>query len=107
LQYEEVSTACGGGRVRGGGPTVREGVCDAAWPEGERIGQILLPETVSNIRFGGPKRNRLFITAGQSLYAGVRRNPGRAYRLNGQGSGVRSRNRDKSLTPDFKLLTPD
>jgi gluconolactonase len=38
-------------------------------PEGERIGQILLPETVSNICFGGPKRNRLFITASQSLYA--------------------------------------
>jgi gluconolactonase len=37
--------------------------------EGERIGQILLPETVSNICFGGPKRNRLFITASQSLYA--------------------------------------
>ena len=38
-------------------------------PGGERIGQILLPETVSNICFGGPKRNRLFITASQSLYA--------------------------------------
>jgi gluconolactonase len=37
--------------------------------EGERIGQILLPETASNICFGGPKRNRLFITASQSLYA--------------------------------------
>ncbi len=38
-------------------------------PEGERIGQILLPETASNICFGGAKRNRLFITASQSLYA--------------------------------------
>jgi gluconolactonase len=38
-------------------------------PEGQRIGQILLPETASNICFGGPKRNRLFITASQSLYA--------------------------------------
>ena len=38
-------------------------------PEGDRIGQILLPETASNICFGGPKRNRLFITASQSLYA--------------------------------------
>lgn len=38
-------------------------------PEGERIGLILLPETASNICFGGPKRNRLFITASQSLYA--------------------------------------
>jgi len=38
-------------------------------PDGQRIGQILLPETCSNICFGGPKRNRLFITASQSLYA--------------------------------------
>jgi gluconolactonase len=38
-------------------------------PDGERIGQILLPETASNLCFGGPKRNRLFITASQSLYA--------------------------------------
>jgi gluconolactonase len=38
-------------------------------PDGLRIGQILLPETASNICFGGPKRNRLFITASQSLYA--------------------------------------
>ena len=38
-------------------------------PDGERIGQIRLPETASNICFGGPKRNRLFITASQSLYA--------------------------------------
>jgi gluconolactonase len=38
-------------------------------PDGERIGQILLPETTSNLSFGGPKRNRLFMTASQSLYA--------------------------------------
>jgi gluconolactonase len=38
-------------------------------PDGERIGQILLPETTSNLTFGGPKRNRLFMTASQSLYA--------------------------------------
>ena len=37
--------------------------------DGQRIGQILLPETCSNICFGGPKRNRLFMTASQSLYA--------------------------------------
>jgi len=37
--------------------------------EGQRIGQILLPEIGSNVCFGGRKRNRLFITAGQSLYA--------------------------------------
>ena len=39
-------------------------------PDGHRIGQIILPEKiVSNLCFGGPKRNRLFITASQSLYA--------------------------------------
>jgi gluconolactonase len=38
-------------------------------PEGQRIGQILLPEICSNVCFGGPKRNRLFMTASQSLYA--------------------------------------
>ncbi|RIK44944.1 MAG: gluconolactonase [Chloroflexi bacterium] len=38
-------------------------------PDGERIGQILLPETTSNLCFGGPRRNRLFMTASQSLYA--------------------------------------
>jgi len=37
-------------------------------PEGDRIGQILLPEICSNLCFGGRKRNRLFMTAGQSLY---------------------------------------
>jgi gluconolactonase len=38
-------------------------------PDGERIGQIRLPEICSNLCFGGPKRNRLFMTASQSLYA--------------------------------------
>ena len=38
-------------------------------PEGERIGMILLPEICANISFGGPKRNRLFMAASQSLYA--------------------------------------
>jgi gluconolactonase len=38
-------------------------------PDGQRIGQILLPEICSNICFGGVKRNRLFMTASQSLYA--------------------------------------
>lgn len=38
-------------------------------PQGERIGHIRLPETTSNLVFGGPKRNRLMITASQSLYA--------------------------------------
>ena len=38
-------------------------------PDGGRIGQIRLPETCANLCFGGAKRNRLFITASQSLYA--------------------------------------
>jgi gluconolactonase len=38
-------------------------------PEGARIGQIRLPEICSNVCFGGSKRNRLFMTASQSLYA--------------------------------------
>jgi gluconolactonase len=38
-------------------------------PDGQRIGKILLPEICSNVCFGGPKRNRLFMTGSQSLYA--------------------------------------
>ena len=38
-------------------------------PNGDRIGQILLPEICSNVCFGGSKRNRLFMTGSQSLYA--------------------------------------
>ena len=38
-------------------------------PEGARVGQIVLPELCANVCFGGPKRNRLFMTASQSLYA--------------------------------------
>jgi gluconolactonase len=38
-------------------------------PDGTRIGLILLPEICSNVCFGGVKRNRLFMTGSQSLYA--------------------------------------
>jgi len=38
-------------------------------PDGKRIGLIRLPEICSNVCFGGAKRNRLFMTASQSLYA--------------------------------------
>ena len=38
-------------------------------PDGKLLGRIRLPETTPNIAFGGPKRNRLFMCAGQSLYA--------------------------------------
>jgi gluconolactonase len=41
-----------------------------AWtPEGKLLGRIRLPEVCGNICFGGPKRNRLFMAASQSLYA--------------------------------------
>ncbi len=38
-------------------------------PDGQLIGQILLPEICANLSFGGLKRNRLFMVASQSLYA--------------------------------------
>ena len=38
-------------------------------PDGKLIGRIRLPEVCANICFGGPKRNRLFMAASQSLYA--------------------------------------
>ncbi len=38
-------------------------------PDGALIGKIHIPELVSNLTFGGPKRNRLFITANCSLYS--------------------------------------
>ncbi len=36
---------------------------------GKLCGRIRVPQTVSNLTFGGPRRNRLFITATTSLYA--------------------------------------
>lgn len=38
-------------------------------PDGSLIGRIHLPEPCSNLCFGGARRNRLFVTAGTSLYA--------------------------------------
>ena len=38
-------------------------------PQGELIGRIRLPEGCANVCFGGPKRNRLFMAASQSIYA--------------------------------------
>jgi gluconolactonase len=38
-------------------------------PDGALIGRIHLPETCSNLCFGGQKKNRLFMTASQSLYS--------------------------------------
>jgi gluconolactonase len=38
-------------------------------PAGKLLGRIRLPEVCANICFGGPKRNRLFMLASQSVYA--------------------------------------
>jgi gluconolactonase len=38
-------------------------------PNGDLIGQIHLPEPCANLCFGGRKKDRLFMTCGQSLYA--------------------------------------
>ena len=38
-------------------------------PDGDTIGVIRLPEVCANVCFGGVKRNRLFMTASQSLYS--------------------------------------
>jgi gluconolactonase len=37
--------------------------------DGTLLGRIHLPEPASNLTFGGPKRNRLFVTATRSLYS--------------------------------------
>jgi gluconolactonase len=36
--------------------------------QGKLIGRIRLPEVCANLCFGGPKRNQLLMTAGQSIY---------------------------------------
>lgn len=38
-------------------------------PSGDLIGKIRVPEVVSNLTFGGPAMNRLFMTATTSVYA--------------------------------------
>ena len=38
-------------------------------PDGTLLGKVLVPEVVANLTFGGPRRNRLFITATTSVYA--------------------------------------
>lgn len=46
----------------------RDGVLCYA-PDGTALGKIRIPQMVANLTFGGPMRNRLFITATKSLYA--------------------------------------
>ncbi|GAA0899222.1 SMP-30/gluconolactonase/LRE family protein [Virgisporangium aurantiacum] len=38
-------------------------------PDGTLLGRLLVPEVVANIRWGGAKRNRLFIAADTTLYS--------------------------------------
>lgn len=38
-------------------------------PDGTLLGKIRVPEMVANVAFGGPRNNRLFITATTSVYA--------------------------------------
>ena len=38
-------------------------------PGGDLLGRIKFPQMVSNLAFGGPKRNRLFVTCTHELYA--------------------------------------
>lgn len=38
-------------------------------PDGALLGKLRLPEVCSNLTFGGPKRNVLFVTASNTLYA--------------------------------------
>ncbi len=48
--------------------SARDGVHCVA-PDGHLMGKILVPETVSNLCFGGRAKQQLFITATTSLYA--------------------------------------
>ena len=43
--------------------------CTATAPTATLLGQIHLPEGCANLCFGGPKKNRLFMTATSSLYS--------------------------------------
>jgi len=38
-------------------------------PDGTLLGKILIPESVANVTFGGPKKSRLFICGTTSLYS--------------------------------------
>jgi gluconolactonase len=38
-------------------------------PEGELLGRIKTPEPITNLTFGGPRRNRLFMTGPRSLWS--------------------------------------
>jgi gluconolactonase len=72
--FHKVSAGCADGiRVDGDGnlwSSAGDGVHCIA-PDGRLLGKIYVPETVSNICFGGRAKHRLFITATTSVYAVV------------------------------------
>ncbi|MFB2531517.1 SMP-30/gluconolactonase/LRE family protein [Paracoccus sp. p4-l81] len=49
-------------------------------PDGRLLGRILVPELVSNLCFGGPARNRLFMTATTSIYSVILNRRGSQWR---------------------------
>jgi gluconolactonase len=76
LRGGELFAECGNGAFDG----IRVDSEDRVWgaaadgvhvyhPDATLLGKLLVPETVSNLCFGGPKRNRLFLTATTSLYS--------------------------------------
>jgi len=76
LKGGEIFAECDFGRFDGIRLDDMGRVWAAAWdgvhcfhPDGTLLGKLLLPESVSNLAFGGPRRNDLFITAGGSLYS--------------------------------------
>ena len=66
----ETEAGCDGIRLDNAGRiwlAAHDGVrCHAA--DGTLLGRIPLPETVSNLEFGGPQRNLMYVTATTSLY---------------------------------------
>ncbi|SOD63153.1 gluconolactonase [Streptomyces zhaozhouensis] len=46
-----------------------EGGVHCYHPDGTLLGRLLIPETVANVRFGGPRRNRLFIAGTTTIYS--------------------------------------
>jgi gluconolactonase len=76
LKGGEIFAECDFGRFDGIRLDDMGRVWAAAWdgvhcfhPDGTLLGKLLFPESVSNLAFGGPRRNDLFITAGGSLYS--------------------------------------
>ncbi len=70
-----IFATCDAGRFDGLRVDAAGRVWAAAWDgvhcfaaDGTLIGKLLLPESVANLTFGGPKLNHLFITAGTSVY---------------------------------------